>query len=299
VPRTEGTLRRTLDPSRAPTAGWTVTLRVVRLNGALQAEGEITDPTRAPVAHRIFTEATTECASLARAVGVWASIVLDTELDRAQAASPPLPQPPPPPALAPHPPTVVGVAEKSPDRDTDPSRVAETHEVDLGATTYLMGGMGTSAMVGVSVFPMIQANDMLFMRPALSYGRAVRGADGTTDVPASWAAARFDVCGRIIGAYLDSRALQLDLCLGPEVGFVHVNVPSTAGVMSTFSADLPTIDLGPSIALRGDLNTFLSLEMRGYGFVNAARQSIVAQGVFVQPSVFGGRVEVAFAWKIR
>ncbi len=205
----------------------------------------------------------------------------------------------PTPASGPPPAAVVNAADTSPDRDNEPSRKADAHEIDLGATAFLLGGMGTSAMVGPSIFTMIQANEMLFVRPAISYGRAVRGADGATDVPASWAAVRFDMCGRLVGAYLDSRALQLDICGGPEVGFVHVNVPVMFGGLSSFSTSVPTVDFGPSMALSGDLNSFLSLEVRGFGFANVDPQSISTGGITVHPAVFGGRVEVAFAWKIR
>ena len=296
VPRAEGTLRTTLDPSRAPTAGWTITLRIVRANGVLQADGEITDATRAPVAHRIFTQAKDECASLARAVGVWASIVLDTELDRVRDAPPP---PPPPPALAP---ANVDTSDTSLDRGSEAQRAKDDRTIEVGATTFLLGGMGTTAMVGPSIFTMLQLGEAVFMRPAISYGRTVRGIDDAPAIGASWAAARLDFCGRIVGAYLDSRALQLDVCSGAEFGFVHVEGPLTdpyAGGPLTFSTNVPTIDVGPSLGLSGDLNSFLDLELRGFGFVNLDPQSYAYDGISVKPALLGGRVEVALAWKIR
>ena len=79
----ESLLRRTLAPARAPGHGWVVTLRVERSTGkSLRAEGEISDGSGAPVAHRTLGAATGDCGGLARAVGVWASLVLDEEVRR-------------------------------------------------------------------------------------------------------------------------------------------------------------------------------------------------------------------------
>ena len=57
-------LERTLAPTQAPSAAWTVTMRVERTAGTMVAEGEITDERNGPVAHRSFTEAgARECAA--------------------------------------------------------------------------------------------------------------------------------------------------------------------------------------------------------------------------------------------
>ena len=89
--RADDVLRRTLAPARAPSGAWTVTLRVTPApGGALRGEGEVTDAAGAPVAHRDFIDAAPDCAPLARAVGVWASLVLDQELARVRSAVTPL-----------------------------------------------------------------------------------------------------------------------------------------------------------------------------------------------------------------
>src|SRR5215467_4408302 len=83
--RAEALLRKALAPAKAPGA-WTVSMRVEQGDGrALRAEGEIADENGAPVAHRALMETTTECSGLARAVGVWASLVLDAEVQRGPA----------------------------------------------------------------------------------------------------------------------------------------------------------------------------------------------------------------------
>jgi hypothetical protein len=88
--RAEELLRRTLTPALAPAHGWVVTMRVDRVGSrSLRAQGEITDATGAPVAHRSITGSTAggDCGGLAKAVGVWAQLVLDAELRRANAAA--------------------------------------------------------------------------------------------------------------------------------------------------------------------------------------------------------------------
>jgi hypothetical protein len=268
-----------------------VTLRIARVDGALRADGEIDDENRAPVARRIFTQPGPECASLARAVGVWASIVLDTELDRVHDAPAPRPPPPPPP------PAAVDTSDPSQDRGRV-ARSRDTRGIDIGAATFLMGGTGTSVMMGPSIFSMIQLGEMTYVRPAISYGRAIRGIDGGADIDAWWGAGRFDFCVRVVGAYFDVRTLQLDMCGGAEIGFVHIEDPMSYESAPASHA-LSTIDVGPSIALNGAINSFLSLEIRGFGFVNLSRDTYIDLPIYVHPGLFGGRGEVAISWKLQ
>jgi len=60
--RAEELLRRALAPSVAPHGGWTVTMRVHREGGSLHAEGELTDESEAPVAHRVLAKDTRDCS---------------------------------------------------------------------------------------------------------------------------------------------------------------------------------------------------------------------------------------------
>lgn len=88
--RAEELLRRTLTPALAPSHGWVVTMRIDHVGPrSLRAEGEITDTAGAPVAHRSIAGSAGggDCAGLAKAVGVWAQLVLDAELRRANAAA--------------------------------------------------------------------------------------------------------------------------------------------------------------------------------------------------------------------
>jgi hypothetical protein len=90
----EELLRRALSAARAPAAGWSVAMRVEPAGGGLRAAGAITDGDGVAVARRNIEGTTGDCGGLARAVGVWATLVLDTELRKARGAAVPkaLPQ---------------------------------------------------------------------------------------------------------------------------------------------------------------------------------------------------------------
>src|SRR5260370_25964215 len=79
----EGLLDRSLAPARAPAVGWVVFVRVERVGAnALRADGDVIDETGTSVAHRVLSGSPANCAGLARAMSVWASLVLDAELTR-------------------------------------------------------------------------------------------------------------------------------------------------------------------------------------------------------------------------
>ena len=74
--RAEGLLEQALSRTPAPGAGWVVTMRVARMGaGVLHADGEITDERGAPVGRRVLQRKATDCSGLARAMGVWASLL--------------------------------------------------------------------------------------------------------------------------------------------------------------------------------------------------------------------------------
>ncbi|MGD0526096.1 MAG: hypothetical protein ABSE49_13175 [Polyangiaceae bacterium] len=80
----EELLRRALSAARAPGPGWSVAMRVEPAGGGLRAAGAITDGDGVAVAHRNIDGTTADCGGLARAVGVWATLVLDTELRKSR-----------------------------------------------------------------------------------------------------------------------------------------------------------------------------------------------------------------------
>jgi hypothetical protein len=88
--RVDALLRGTLAAARAPGAGWRVTMRVEappRSHG-LRAEGGIADGHGTLIARRTLADAAGDCAGLARAVGLWASLVLDEQVARKTAPAP-------------------------------------------------------------------------------------------------------------------------------------------------------------------------------------------------------------------
>ena len=223
--RADDTLRRTLAPAKAPGA-WTVVLRVSRVHGILRGEGEITDDHGAPVAHREFTNGPSfECASVARAVGVWASLVLDAEVDRAAHAAATVPSPAAKLASA------QGL-ERRPVADARPepegaARVLRAPEARprqaerrdrRGRVPDVRHRHGRPRRSGV--FLIIEIDNGVYLRPMIAAGRTVSPLLPTGDVYGTWGITRFDVCLRIPGMYNPRRGLQVDTCGGADLGFL-------------------------------------------------------------------------------
>ena len=79
--------------------------------------------------------------------------------------------------------------------------------------------------------------------------------------------------------------MQLDLCGGADVGAMRAS-----GRTIAFFAP------GPAIALRGELASELSAELRGVALFNVTRVSeLDAQGA----SLIAGRAEFALTWRLR
>jgi hypothetical protein len=298
--KAEELLRRSLAPALAPRGSWSVILRFSQKGGALSVEGEITDEVDASVAHRVLTEPGFECSSLARAVGVWAALVLDAEVERAARAPPP--PPPPPPAVAP--PVLPQVTEKlAPESGLLLAHPEGERTVELGASMFLMGGTGAGMIAGPSLFAVAEAGRGWFLRPSIFVGRTLEELG--VDVYATWVAARLDACGRIAGFYIEHHGIQLDVCGGLEIGFQHFDSASsfTSATGPADSHTQPFVALGPSVALRGELGSGLALLLRGVGDFN-----IPTTGTFsvdgtmngtVTPGYFVGRAELGLSWQLR
>jgi len=287
--KADETLRRALAPSLAPRHAWTVTVRFERSGSQLTAEGEISDEMDAPVAHRAMKQQSTDCSALSRAVGVWASLVLDAEVEKATAAQVPVALPPKPSAVAAPPPDQLWPAPAPQEKPQPESRLLLSHPegertIEVGATTFLMGGAGPGVMAGPSLFSVFEVGRGWFLRPTVALARTLQDITPSTD--ATWAATRFDACGRLPGFYLEHKGIQLDMCAGAEVGFL------TGGGSWT----LPFLAVGPSVGLRGELAGDLSAMVRAVAEVNLLREST---NYGVDPSLFVGRAEVGLSWGIR
>ncbi len=311
--KAEEQLRRALVPSVGPKAGWTVTLRVEKRDGALEAAGEITDENGAPVGHRELRASLAgrrgvrDCAPLARAMGVWASLVLDAQVERAKAAeaaeardrdsknpqvavaalwpAPVVNEPPPPEAA-------LFLAHQSPDK----------RSIEIGASGFLMDGAGTGALAGPAIFAVIEVGNAVYLRPTLAIGRTVQPLPASDAVFGTWGAGRLDTCKRLAGMYLDRRGLQLDGCAGGEIGFVSFNDNALASSSSSSSSShaLPFMAVGPSIGLRGELASDFAVELRGIAGLNILRGTFVdSTGQTARPALFVGRAELGITWRIR
>lgn len=289
----EEILTRTLAPSLAPGAAWTVSTRVRKERGGLVAEGEITDSVGAAVAHRAIRKQTNECSGLLRAVGVWASLVLDEEVRRANE-----PSVPPPPAPTP-------VAAAWPPPQPPPPPVPEqalflknpkghrSFEVGVG-TSYQYGllGDGRPAIAGGHVFSVFEVDSGWYLRPSIAAGRSLRDAAASSELNATWGAARFDTCRRMPGNYTERRGLQMDVCGGVEGGLL---------AFDSGGHGKPLVAPGASLALRGDLSSDFSAEVRGLVGVNLLRDTLyeTPDGVKLQPLLVYARLELAISWRVR
>jgi hypothetical protein len=288
--RAREVLEKTLAPALAPRASWSVTARFSRKGSSLVVESEITDEVDAPVAHRVLSETSADCSSLARAVGVWASLVLDSEVERE--TQPPQTEPPPAaPAPAPSPPEK-SAAEKAVllEGPEGPS------SVEVGLTMFLMGGEGSGAMAGPSLYGVVETGKGWFVRPSIFLARTLEELATSSDIYGTIAAAGFGACRRISGFHI--KRITLDLCGGAEIGFIHFD-GATADAKDT----LPFLALGPSVALRGELGGGLALVLGGVGELNALSEgfseTISGRTVKAQSSLLVGRAELGLSWQLR
>jgi hypothetical protein len=293
----EETLQHVLQPSVAPHGKWTVLVRVRREKDALTAEGEITDDTGAPVAHRAIRRETRakdpECAALVRAVGVWASLVLDEEVARARqnepasrsdttgAAWPDAGAPPPAP-----PPD-----QPQPLKSSDERR---SFEVGAGAG-YMYGILGDTgaAIAGGQIFAVIEVAGGWLLRPTIAGGRSLKEVSSSGDIGATWVAGRLDACRRLPGNYIEHRGIQMDVCGGLEGGTVALDTDAARRAV-------PLLAPGGALAIRGDLAGDLAAEVRGLVGVNLIRPKLFdAPEGAVQPLLVYARVELGVTWRLR
>jgi hypothetical protein len=303
--RVEELLHDALGAARAPRHAWTVTMRVQPTAAhALNAEGEITDDYGLLVADRVLSVPAGDCRGLARAMGVWASLVLEQELARGRSGGAANPSPASPSASssgvqgtppvsraadlqsgdAPWPAPVP--FEKPPPEGEWYLHHDETRTLELGVAGFLMSGAGAGAMAGASPYAIIEAGRGVFLRPALAVGQSLTALNSPPILNALWVAGRFDACLRLPGLYNEDRGIQLDMCGGADFGFL---------ADSTDDITLPFVSVGPSLDLRGELGSSLSASIRAVTGINVTSETI---GPVFQP-LWSGRVELAFSWKVK
>jgi hypothetical protein len=271
-----------------------VSVRIVRQDGVLRAEGEITDEHEAPVSHRVIEHPGKtdgkDCIALAKAAGVWASLVLDEEVERAKAVPKPAPPIESPMTMwpAPSPPE-----KPSPEAHLFLHHGDDERSFEVGVGSFLMAGTGAGVIAGLSLFSIAETGNGWFLQPGVSIGRTVQELQQTSDVYATWGAGRFDACKRLPGNYLERRGIQL-----------HFDAPSDTpiaqGYKQSTGRTIPVFDVGPSFALRGELGGDLSVIVRGMLGLNVVRESFIDQtGTNAQPGWLVGRGEIALTWRLR
>lgn len=240
--------------SRDVNGRWSVTVHVTAVSGAASAksaEATIVDDRGTVVAQRTVNDpGARACLPLARAVGAWASLVLDDELGRARDDAPSVepvaatatmtgdawqPQPARRGVDAP--------ADVDPDRGPAPPRSAT---IEVGSSMYLRGGDGSGGVAGIAPFATFEVAHGWFLRPSLMFGRAT-APNGDARL-LTHGGGRADFCRRIPGNYIERRGIELDVCGGSDL---------------TLSRGEPIVTAGPSMVLRGELGAGLAVELRG------------------------------------
>lgn len=305
--RVEELLHDALGAARAPRQAWTVTMRVQpTATHTLSAEGEITDDYGLLVADRLLSVPAGDCRGLARAMGVWASLVLEQELARGRPGASAAPTPPASASPSSSGPRGTALASRNADLQSPPDAPwpapvpfekpppegewylhhDETRTLEIGVAGFLMSGAGAGAMAGASPYAIIEAGRGVFLRPALAVGQTLAALNSPPVLSALWVAGRFDACLRVPGLYNENRGIQIDLCGGADFGFLSD---------STDDITLPFVSVGPSLDLRGELGSSLSASIRAVTGVNVTSETI---GPVFQP-LWSGRLELAFSWKVK
>jgi hypothetical protein len=272
--------------SRGPSAGphWTMTMTVApalanastRSQGTKSAEAVIVDDAGTIVAQRTLNDRNARaCLPLARAVGAWASLVLDAELVRAKEdgtlTTPSADDEGPSTVKAP-----MRLVRTHPDADTGsssgsaPSSSPKAERaLELGSMVYVRNGvLANGGMAGISPFVAVELANAWVLRPSLAFGRSTEGSVGMSHV-----GGRADICRRIPGNYTERRGIEADLCAGFEGGVLTSQTSPTAPGDSVGRAGF-----GPAATLRGELAGGVALEVRGLVGANFIQSALRGQG---------------------
>ncbi|HXX69305.1 MAG TPA: hypothetical protein VEK07_19125 [Polyangiaceae bacterium] len=181
------------------------------------------------------------------------------------------------------------IAVESP---SSPSPAPALGPIEIGVGSFLLSGPGASGVVGLSVFLFDEIADNLYLRPSVAAGEAPASNAGST-----WAAGRLDACTRVPGNYRVDQGLQLDLCGGTDVGLTYFASGTQTGQPAQ-GRTLPYWDLGPSLALRGELgDRGGAVWLRAFGGINVLRPGFEdSQGTRQTPPPASFRLELGFSW---
>lgn len=287
----QDSLRAALGASVAPESGWRLRVFDERQGTHVVVTANLDDAQGNAIAHRVIdATASDRCDGVISALGVWAGLVLDAEVAKAKAhpkvlvasnartaanantsnttsdAGAPLPEIPPDATLPQHP----------------------KRTIEIGASATLSNSPLTlydAALVGGDVFTLVEVVRSFFLRPSLGGATSIGG--GT----AGYFDARMDACLRVPGNYVEHRGLLLDMCAGTELAGLYHQPASSGGVPGPAVVDA-IFALSPTIGLRGDLASDLSIEVRGLANFNVAHTGDTT-------ALLSVRAEVGLTWRVR
>jgi hypothetical protein len=166
--------------------------------------------------------------------------------------------------------------------------------VELGVGTFLLAGVGSSGVVGLSPFVTTGLSEAVFLRISAAVGESPQSVMRMT-----WAAGRLDTCLEVPGNYSERNGLRLDLCGGLDAGFTYIS-SGTLPDAPHEGQTLPYVALGPSVDLRGDIGASAAVTLRGVLGLNVTRgQFVDATGSRVDAPIGSERVELSFSWRVQ
>ncbi len=294
----QAALKEALGGSVAPDAGWKLRVFDERRGKHVIVTANLDDANGNAVAHReIEANSTDRCAGVISALAVWAALTLDAEVTRARA----------------HPKaksgqgqqgqagsqadatgdakattakTADGEAPLPPPLDADAGAPPPRPKaLEIGASASLMNSPVTtldSALVGGDIFVLAEVVRSVFLRPSILAASSVTGFG-------AYFGTRLDACLRVPGNYIEHRGLLLDICAGTE--FAAIDHDAAPGGPTGQKVDA-LLAFGPGLALRGDLASDLSVEVRGIAGFNVIHTDDTI-------TLLSLRAQVGVTWRLR
>ncbi|MCA9586406.1 MAG: hypothetical protein KC657_13705 [Myxococcales bacterium] len=304
-------LARVRAPSRGAEAPWRVEVSFAQAPRGTRADASILDGRGEQVAVRSLTAGGRACAGLSKAVGAWASLVADAELERA--AELPAAPPPTPETKRATVHVALGadgfiprVPGEAPDRDV-PIEGPAARPVELGAGGVWITGHGVGPLAGGAAFATIGVGGSWLARATgtVAAGVEVLSPAGARPISPSGSGhatlfgARLDLCRRIPGNYIERRGIQLDLCFGADTAaLVAARQESADGgaVSGARSSEvIGRLGVGPGVDLRGELGGGIAVELRGETALAVVRSELFGSS----PAVATAAGLLGLSWRLQ
>jgi hypothetical protein len=159
----------------------------------------------------------------------------------------------------------------------------------MGATTFLLAGVGTAGVIGVSAFLVDPLSSDVVLRVALAAGQPFVGS-----LPTTWLGARLDTCYVATGNYAAGQGLSFGVCGGADVGVTLFGEDDGRPAQT-----LPFVALGPSVEIGSEIGeTFTLLLRAGVGLSIAQDTFVDGAGDRIAPSPGTERAELGLSWKL-